>query len=109
MREIWLLLETTEGTPTVRTKDQVAQPSSVAGEGTQPHPRRRPELSALLPGRANRTKPWTPTRTTYGVAQQDASYLNRHERRAAQIAAFFDRPFGTPTAPNPKPSPEIFG
>jgi hypothetical protein len=34
---------------------------------------------------------WDPSHTTYGVAQQDGSYLNRFNGYQAQILAFFDR------------------
>lgn len=34
---------------------------------------------------------WDPTHTTYGVAQQDASYIHRFEGAAAQVKAFFDK------------------
>ncbi len=34
---------------------------------------------------------WDPTHTTYGVAQQDASYVHRFDGAAAQVKAFFDK------------------
>ncbi|MEC4869500.1 hypothetical protein R2361_01640 [Mycobacteroides chelonae] len=34
---------------------------------------------------------WDPTHTTYGVAQQDASYIHRFDGAAAQVKAFFDK------------------
>lgn len=34
---------------------------------------------------------WDPTRTTYGVAQQDASYIHRFDGAPAQVRAFFDK------------------
>ena len=44
-----------------------------------------------LPGIHRDETVWDATHTTYGIAQQDASYPNRSNGAAAQIAAFFDR------------------
>lgn len=74
------------------TEDQVAQ--IIIGEARRRgHTRDEclAELSTLYQeSRFNETV-WDSTHTTYGVAQQDASYVHRLDGAAAQVRAFFDK------------------
>lgn len=49
------------------------------------------EMSCLYQESGWREDVWDVTRTTYGVAQQDASYPNRMDGAKAQVRAFYDR------------------
>lgn len=49
------------------------------------------EMSCLYQESGWREDVWDATRTTYGVAQQDASYPNRMDGAKAQVRAFYDR------------------
>ena len=74
------------------TKDQVAQ--LIVGEArARGHSRDEclAKLACLYQESGWDETVWDTTHTTYGVAQQDASYPNRSKGAAAQIAAFFDR------------------
>ena len=74
------------------TKDQVAQ--LIVGEArARGHSRDEclAEMSCLYQESEWDETVWDRTHTTYGVAQQDASYPNRSHGAAAQISAFFDR------------------
>ena len=74
------------------TKDQVAQ-LIVAEAKQRGHTRDEclAEMSCLYQESEWDETVWDRTHTTYGIAQQDASYPNRSKGAAAQIAAFFDR------------------
>ena len=74
------------------TKDQVAQ-LIVAEAKARGHSRDEclAEMSCLYQESGWDETVWDATHTTYGIAQQDASYPNRSKGAAAQIAAFFDR------------------
>ena len=74
------------------TKDQVAQ-LIVAEARARGHSRDEclAEMSCLYQESGWDDTVWDATHTTYGIAQQDASYPNRSKGAAAQIAAFFDR------------------
>ena len=74
------------------TKDQVAQ-LIVAEAKARGHSRDDclAEMSCLYQESGWDETVWDATHTTYGIAQQDASYPNRSKGAAAQIAAFFDR------------------
>ena len=74
------------------TKDQVAQ-LIVTEAKTRGHSRDEclAEMSCLYQESGWDETVWDATHTTYGIAQQDASYPNRSKGAAAQIAAFFDR------------------
>ena len=74
------------------TKDQVAQ-LIVSEAQTRGHSRDEclAEMSCLYQESGWDETVWDATHTTYGIAQQDASYPNRSKGAAAQIAAFFDR------------------
>ena len=74
------------------TKNQVAQ-LIVAEAKARNHTRDdcRAEMSCLYQESGWDETVWDRTHTTYGVAQQDASYPRRAEGAATQIAAFFDR------------------
>lgn len=74
------------------TKDQVAQ-IIVAEAKSRSHSRDEclAEMSCLYQESEWNETVWDPTRTTFGVAQQDGSYPNRFNGAAAQISAFFDR------------------
>ena len=74
------------------TKDQVAQ--LIVNEAkARGHSRDEclAELACLYQESGWDETVWDRTHTTYGVAQQDASYPRRADGAAAQIAAFFDR------------------
>jgi len=74
------------------TKDQVAQ--LIVGEAkARGHTRDEclAEMSCLYQESQWDETIWDPTHTTYGIAQQDASYPRRFAGAAAQIKAFFDR------------------
>lgn len=74
------------------TKDQVAQ-LIVAEAKARNHTRDDclSELSCLYQESGWDETVWDPSYTTFGVAQQDASYPNRFQGAAAQVVAFFDR------------------
>ena len=74
------------------TKDQVAQ-LIVDEAKARGHSRDEclAEMSCLYQESGWDETVWDPTHTTYGVAQQDASYPNRFQGAAAQIAAFFTK------------------
>jgi hypothetical protein len=74
------------------TKDQVAQ-LIVAAAKQHGHTRDEclAEMSALYQESGWDETVWDKTHTTYGIAQQDGSYLNRFDGAAAQIDAFFGR------------------
>jgi N-acetyl-anhydromuramyl-L-alanine amidase AmpD len=84
----------------VTTKDQVAQ-IIVAEAKKRGHTRDEclGEMSCLYQESGWDETIWDPTRTTYGVAQQDGSYPNRFSGAAAQVSAFFDRLDVKRTAP----------
>lgn len=74
------------------TEDQVAQ--IIIGEARRRgHTRDEclAELSTLYQESEFDETVWDSTHTTYGVAQQDASYVHRFDGAAAQIKAFFDK------------------
>lgn len=73
-------------------KDQVAQ-IIVSEAKNRGHTRDEclAEMSCLYQESGWDETIWDPTRTTYGVAQQDGSYPNRFNGAAAQVSAFFDR------------------
>jgi N-acetyl-anhydromuramyl-L-alanine amidase AmpD len=76
----------------VASKDQVAQ--IIVGEAKARNHTRDEclgELSALYQESGWDETIWDGTHTTYGVAQQDGSYLHRFEGAAAQVKAFFDK------------------
>jgi len=76
----------------VTTKDQVAQ--LIVGEAKARNHTRDEclgELSALYQESQWDETVWDATHTTYGIAQQDGSYLHRFDGAAAQIKAFFDK------------------
>ncbi|EFV12954.1 N-acetylmuramoyl-L-alanine amidase [Segniliparus rugosus] len=74
------------------TKDQVAQ-LIVSEAQRRNHTRDEclAEMSALYQESEWDETVWDPTNTTYGVAQQDASYPNRFDGASAQVKAFFDK------------------
>jgi len=74
------------------TKDQVAQ-LIVTEAKARGHTRDEclAEMSCLYQESGWDETVWDPTHTTYGIAQQDASYPSRFSGAAAQIKAFFDR------------------
>ncbi len=74
------------------TKDQVAQ-IIVAEAKSRDHTRDEclAEMSCLYQESEWDETVWDPTRTTFGVAQQDGSYPNRFNGAGAQVSAFFDR------------------
>lgn len=74
------------------TKDQVAQ-LIVAEAKARGHTRDEclAELSTLYQESEWDETIWDPTYTTFGVAQQDASYPDRFKGAAAQVKAFFGK------------------
>ncbi|OHU23387.1 N-acetylmuramoyl-L-alanine amidase [Mycobacteroides chelonae] len=82
------------------TKDEVAQ--LIVGEAKR-RGHTRDEclagMSALYQESGWVENVWDPTHTTYGIAQQDASYPRRSDGAKAQIVAFFDKLDVKRTAP----------
>ena len=82
------------------TKDEVAR--LIIGEArARGHGRDEclAELSALYQESMWDETVWDPTHTTFGVAQQDASYSHRFDGAAAQVKAFFDKLDGKRASP----------
>lgn len=82
------------------TKDDVAR--LIVGEARARNHTREEclgELSALYQESEWDETVWDATHTTYGVAQQDASYPHRFDGAAAQVKAFFDKLDAKRTSP----------
>lgn len=81
-----------EGIHTVTTKAQVAQ-IIIAEAKARGHTRNDclAEMSALYQESGWDETVWDSTHVTYGVAQQDGSYVHRFDGAAAQVKAFFDK------------------